>query len=321
MAGMDADGHDMSGSPFNCVVVGGGPGGMTAAIYLARMNRRTLVIDGGASRASLIPRSYNHPGFPGGIRGEDLLGRMRAQLALLRVPVVGARVSSMEKTREGFFRIGVDADPGLMAQTIVLATGLKDNLPPFADARGMVAEGYLRICPICDGFEIAGRPVCVIGNGMRAVAEARFLKTFTDRIAIATLGERPEWHADGQASPAEEGIEVITRPLASLEKAGDSETTLVFGDGTRLERVILYSALGVRPRSRLAADLGTALEEDGRIGTGSHQETAVEGCFAVGDVVTGLNQLGVAMAQGEIAAVAIHNRLRGVRGRGTARSR
>ena len=304
--------QDLSGTPFDCVVVGGGPGGMTAAIYLARMNRKTLVVDGGASRASLIPRSYNHPGFPGGIRGEALLARMREQLALLRVPVVEAAASSLEKTEDSFFRVRRDDGSGLTAQSIILATGLKDNLPPFADAEDMIAGGYLRLCPICDGFEIAGGPVCVIGNSLRAVAEARFLQTFSDTVCIATLGESPEWDGDTEASLMEERIGVITAALSSVERAGESETSLTFSDGRRLEQVVLYSALGVRPRSRLAAGLGIVLEEDGRIGTGAHQETAVDGCFAVGDVVTGLNQLGVAMAQGEIAAVAIHNRLRGV---------
>jgi Thioredoxin reductase len=296
----------------DCLVIGGGPGGMTAAIYLARMNRAVRLIDGGKSRASLIPRSYNHPGFPGGIRGRDLLARMREQLQELRVEILQDDATDVRKTSEGFFSVSIAGGRSLTGQNLVFATGLVDNLPPFENARGMVAEGYLRICPICDGFEIGGRPVCVIGSTMRAVAEARFLKTFSSSVSIVTLGETPSWEGGPDGLSSDEGIAVVTAPLASLKKTGETETSLRFADGTLLDGVVLYSALGVRPRSALAAGLGLALEEDGRIATSAHQEAAIEGCFAVGDVVTGLNQLGVAMAQGEIAAVAIHNRLRGM---------
>lgn len=306
-----SSGQATSDMPFDCVVVGGGPGGMTAAIYLARMNRKALLIDAGRSRASLIPRSYNHPGFPGGIRGRDLIARMREQLRDLRVEIVEGEASRIGKTDDGFFRTDVGGRSAI-GQNIILSTGLEDNLPPLPQALDLVADGYLRICPICDGYEIAGRPVAVLGSTMRAVAEARFLKSFTTTITVVTLGKPPEWGREVDAALAEEGITVLAGALASSMKVGGGEMSLIFEEGARLERVVLYSALGVRPRSRLAADLGVVVEEDGRIGTGLHQETNVEGCFGVGDVVTGLNQLGIAMAQGEIAAVAVHNRLRGL---------
>ena len=304
-------GQAASDIPFDCVVVGGGPGGMTAAIYLARMNRKALLIDAGRSRASLIPRSYNHPGFPGGIKGHDLIARMRQQLRDLGVEVAEGEASRIEKTDGGFFRTDVGGR-WIIGQNIIFSTGLEDNLPPFPQALDLVSDGYLRICPICDGYEIAGRPVAVIGSAMRAVAEARFLKSFTTTIAVVTLGKPPEWGEEVGAALADEGIAVQTGALASSIKAGAGEMSLMFEKGARLERVVLYSALGVRPRSGLAVELGVVVEDDGRIGTGLHQETNVEGCFGVGDVVTGLNQLGVAMAQGEIAAVAVHNRLRGL---------
>lgn len=297
--------------PYDCLIVGGGPGGMTAAIYLARMNRKSLLIDTGTSRASLIPRSYNHPGFPGGIRGRDLIARMRQQLKDLRVEVCEGEAVQLERAGDGFFRLRA-GERRLAGQTIVFATGLDDNLPSFADAHELVADGYLRICPICDGYEIAGRPAAVLGSSMRAVAEARFLKSFTTSISIVTLGCPPDWNENTDRELRDDGIDVLRRTLKSVVRKAAGEMELIFEDGERRKNVVLYSALGVRPRSGLAAALGVALEDDGRIRIGAHQETSVDGCFGVGDVVTGLNQLGVAMAQGEIAAVAVHNRLRGV---------
>ncbi len=298
-----------SNVPFDCLVIGGGPGGMTAAIYLARMNRKTLLVDGGRSRARLIPRSYNHPGFPGGVKGRDLLGRMREQMRELGVQTSDAEVTALEKTQEGFFQIEVDGRR-VLGQNVIFAAGLEDNLPPLEDASELVSSGYLRICPICDGYEIANRPVAVIGSTPRAIAEARFLKTFSTTITIVTFGETPDWDEEGAASLREEEIGLIAQPLLRFSKTSTGEVDLQFEGGSRLEGVVLYTALGVRPRSQVAARLGVLLEEDGRIRTGTHQETNIDGFFAAGDVVTGLNQLGVAMAHGEIAAVAVHNRLR-----------
>ena len=306
-----AQSADQAGSnvPFDCLVIGGGPGGMTAAIYLARMNRKTLLVDGGRSRARLIPRSYNHPGFPGGVKGRDLLSRMREQMHELGVQIADAEVTALEKTQEGFFRIEVDGQR-VLGQNVIFAAGLEDNLPPLDDAADLVSSGYLRICPICDGYEIANRPVAVIGATLRAVAEARFLKTFSTMITIVTFGQKPDWGEDVTASLREEEINVIVDPLLRFSKTATSEVDLQFEGGRQLDGVVLYTALGVRPRSQVAAKLGVLLEEDGRITTGPHQETNIDGLFAAGDVVTGLNQLGVAMAHGEIAAVAVHNRLR-----------
>lgn len=301
--------RDISDAPFDCIVLGGGPGGMTAAIYLARMNRTTLLVDGARSRARLIPRSYNHPGFPGGVKGRDLLARMREQIAEFDVPVAEGEAAGLERTADGFFKMEIGGRP-VLGQNLIFATGLEDNMPPFEHAHDLVREGYLRICPICDGYEIAGRPAVVIGATMRAVAEARFLKSFTDTIAIATLGEALQWDEETTTALEAEGIEVVDATLTAVTKAGDDEMDMRFDNGRRFDGVVVYTALGVRPRSQAAAQLGVRLEEDGRINTGPHQETNVEGCFGVGDVVTGLNQLGVAMAHGEVAAVAVHNRLR-----------
>jgi thioredoxin reductase (NADPH) len=297
--------------PYDCLIVGGGPGGMTAAIYLARMNRKALLVDAGGSRASLIPRSYNHPGFPGGIRGKDLIARMREQLRDLEVEVWEEMASNLKRRPDGFFELRTDRRKAV-SQNVIFATGLDDNLPPLDDAHQLVVEGHLRICPICDGYEIAGRPAVVLGSTMRAVAEARFLKSFTTSISIVTLGCLPEWDAETDRMLIDEGIDVLKSPLIAATREGGGEMNLTLEEGRRLSQVVLYSALGVGPRCSLAAQLDIAMEEDGRIAIGAHQETSVAGCYGVGGVVTGLNQLGVAMAQGEVAAVAVHNSLRGV---------
>jgi thioredoxin reductase (NADPH) len=294
---------------LDAVVVGAGPGGMTAAIYLARLNRKIALVDSGHSRAVLIPRSRNHPAFPEGIEGVELLRRMRMQLNNLGVDPVTGAVRRLRRCEDGCFVVEFSGGR-IWAENIVLATGLKDIFPPMDGAYDLVRSGHLRFCPICDGYEIAGRPAVVIGATERAASEARFLKSFTTDIAIATLGNTLDVTAETMDRLIDDRVTVRCERLVRCLRSEHGTVDLALEASTVLEKVVLYSALGVRPHSQLAERLAVALDRDRRIKVGSHQETNIQGIYAVGDVVTGLNQLGVSMAQGEIAAVAIHNRLR-----------
>lgn len=197
----------------------------------------------------------------------------------------------------------------LQARSIVIATGVEDVLPPFDDAERLVRSGHLRLCPICDGYEIAGRSTVVIGTTEHAAAEALFLRAFTSHITLMTLGLDPELSHSTMSRLAHSGIAVRREPLIDYRLRDEGTVDLLLGGSASLEGVVLYTALGNCPRSQIAAQLGAELEGDRRIKVDAHQQTSADGVYAIGDVVTGLNQLGVAMAQGEIAAVAIHNRL------------
>lgn len=295
-------------SALDAVVIGGGPGGLTAAIYLARLHRKVVVLDSRQSRASLIPRSHNHPAFPTGIEGPELLERMRKQLDNYGVEIRHTAVSALRQDGDGLL---VDLQDGqLETKNVILATGIEDNLPPVDHPHDLVRSGHIRLCPICDGFEIAGRPVVVIGATERAAAEAKFIRSFTQHITIATLGQPLDMGDKTIGRLAECGIAIRQEPLRDCVPVENGAVDLLLDGSEPMHKVVLYSALGVRPRSALAKQLGVELEEDGRIKVNKHQGTSVPGFYAVGDVVTGLNQLGVSMAQGEVAAVAAHNRIR-----------
>ncbi|ACP22984.1 NADPH dependent thioredoxin reductase (plasmid) [Sinorhizobium fredii NGR234] len=289
---------------YDCIVVGGGPAGLAASVYLARLNRRVVVVDEGNSRASLIPRSYNHPAFPDGVPGQALLDRMHEQASRYGVEHVAGRADLLERLDDGFRCIS--AGQSIQSRAIICATGLVDVLPPWPDATELVRHGNLRVCPICDGYEINGAPVVVIGNSRRAMKEAAFLLSFTDDVTVVTLGAEPEGLSPAVIKPP---IRLVTAQLARHRPVSEDRIALEFLDGTMLEAVAVYSALGCRPQSLLARAIGVRLDEEGRIPTDQHQRTNVRRFYAIGDVVTGLNQMGVAMAQGEIAAVAAHNDL------------
>jgi thioredoxin reductase (NADPH) len=293
---------------LECIVVGGGPAGLTAALFLQRFRRAAVVLDEGESRAGWIPRSHNHPAFPDGINGEVLLQRMREQFERYGGRRLSGRVERLARAGDGF-----EAEQGgsrFRAPFVVLATGVRDRLPPVADAERHVRTGTIRQCPICDAFEVIDRRLAVIGSLKCSAGEAIFLRSYTPDVTLVTLGEPPQWSEEDAARLARAGVRVEERPVEAIVAEEGQGAAIAFRSGDPLRVDAVYSGLGIEPRTALARGLGVALDAEGRIETGARMETSVECCFAAGDAVTGLNQIAVAMAQGEIAAVAIHNRLR-----------
>lgn len=294
--------------PLDCLIVGGGPAGLTAAIYLARFRRRFFLADGGDSRASLIPRSHNHPAFQDGVNGLELLARMRVQLKRFGATPYDGCIETIEARDDGCFTATMDGRT-VTAAHVLLATGVIDIPPPTAEGPEWVRTGLVRLCPICDGFEAIDRAVVIVGHTPHAFGEALFLRTYTGDITVATAGHPCDLSPDLRNRIKAAGIKVVEAPLRAIV-ARDGCSEVMFEDGSVLTTDVVYSALGNKPRNSLATQLGVTLQDDGRIATNAHQRTSVERCYAAGDIVTGLNQIAVAMAQGEIAAVDIHNRLR-----------
>lgn len=302
-------------SPFDSVIVGGGPAGLTAAIFLARFRRRFLLIDAGASRARWIPRSRNHPGFVDGIGGKALLDRLRRQLAQHPSATLGGEVTSVAKRPDGLFEVRVGGAL-LTSATLVVATGIVDHEPPLPGVASAVSRGLVRLCPICDAFEATDGRIAVIGHRRQALSQAVFLTGYSSAVTVLTLGAPVDADASDVARAGALGIEFVTAPVSGVAFGAPAAPVRIdFADGRTGHFDCAYAALGFSARNGPVAGMGVALTEDGRIATDAHQRTSVDGCWAAGDIVTGLNQLAVAMAQAEIAAVDVHNALRRRAGR------
>jgi thioredoxin reductase (NADPH) len=299
----------MTPTEADCCIVGAGPAGMTAAIFLGRFRRRVVVLDSGESRARLIPRSHNHPAFPGGINGEELLNRMRRQLDDLDIQVYQGTVDAVRQEVDGRLLV-VQGERTFVGPFVVFATGVLDRLPGVPQAEQHVRRGTIRQCPICDGYEVTGRRLAVIGSGKGAAGEALFLRTYTPDIVLVTLGKGAELAPEDRDRVLLAGICMTDAQIRNIAVGVGSGAVITFADGATSTFDAIYSGLGIEPRTGLLARLGANLAEDGRIITDAKQRASVPGCYAVGDAVTGLNQIAVAMAQGEIAAVDIHNTMR-----------
>lgn len=293
---------------IDCLVIGGGPAGLTAAIYLARFRRDIRVIDSGASRASLIPTSHNYPGFPDGIGGRELLERLREQARRYGAVLTAGCVEEVACSGEHFTaRCGTET---VEARVVLLATGVVDIEPELPNLKDAIQSGLIRHCPICDGFEVIGQSVAVIGTGSKAANEARFIRHYTDRLTLFTLGDYNGIPAADLALLEVDGVAVVDEPLEEV----CCESGLIVGLKVRSGRMhrfdTLYSALGAKVRSELALALGAKCDASGQIVVDDKLRTSVSNVYAVGDAANDLNQMAVAAGHAAIAATCIHNCLR-----------
>jgi thioredoxin reductase (NADPH) len=292
----------------DALIVGGGPAGLIAAVYLARFRRTVVVVDAGSGRASLIPRSHNFPGFPDGIRGTELLDRLRAQAVRYGAKIVAGRVERIERIAGGAFAVQSTAAP-IEARMLMLATGVVDVEPDLPNLRDVIRRGLVRHCPICDGFEIDGQRVAIIGAGAQGAREALFIRHFSDDVTLFTLGGDPQSDQD-RAALQTAGIRIVEEPLAEVAVEHDAIVGLQTIDGRAHRFDTLYSALGCIPNETIAAALDVERGDDGMIVTDSLLRTSVANVYACGDIVhDSLNQIAVAAGHAAIAATDIHNAL------------
>lgn len=290
---------------LDCLIIGGGPAGLTAAIYLARYRRLTAVIDAGESRAALIPESHNYPGFHG-IAGPALLARLRAQAESFGASLTSGTVDALIREADGTFTAS-SGGRTLRSLSVLMATGLVDRQPDTEGLRDGIAHGSIRFCPICDGYEAMDKRVGVLGPFESAGNKALFLRTYSRDITLFATG------SDSAAAPElrdrlrQAGIVLGGQPSVV---APDGETVRVTaGGGKSYVLDALYPAMGCDVRSGLATKLGAACTAYGTLQVDEHQRTTVEGLYGAGDVVTDLHQLSVATGHAAIAATAIHNGL------------
>ena len=300
----------MNDPDLDCLIVGGGPAGLTAAIYLARFHLKIRVIDAGKSRASLIPCTNNHAGFPDGISGAALIARMTAQAQKYGAAIETARVTRLGRI-DGGFEAEWGAGP-VTARTVLLATGVANRRPPMDEELHdeALARGLIRYCPICDGYEVTDKKVGVIGSGHNGVAEAAFLRSYTADITLIAPDSTHKLAAADKARLEALGVRTVDGPCHAVAALNDAIVVETPHGHHTFDS--LYPALGSDIHNELATQIGAALVDGtGCILVDAHQRTSVPGAYAAGDVVIGLDQISHAMGEGGVAATTIRNDLGG----------
>ncbi|WP_294301223.1 NAD(P)/FAD-dependent oxidoreductase [uncultured Sphingomonas sp.] len=291
----------------DCIIIGAGPAGLTAAIYLARFHLSIRLFDCGSSRAALIPRTHNHAGYPEGIEGPDLLRRMLRQAERYGAVREGVEVTRIEPVGRDF-RVQA-GDRTYDTRTVLLATGVVNNRPdmPREAHDAALAAGLIRYCPICDGYEVTDKRVGVIGTGDHGMREALFLRGYTTDVTLIAHDGAHDLSDACRNQLADAGIAWVDGPCTPLAADGAELVVQTAAGERRFDSV--YPALGSVIRSKLAIAAGAKASEDGCLEVDDHQRTSLPGLFAAGDVVKGLDQISNAMGQAGVAATTIRNEL------------
>jgi len=298
---------DGIGKVYDCIIIGAGAAGLTAAIYLARFHLKIRMFDCGTSRAALIPCTHNHAGYPDGISGKELLARMLAQAEHYGAEREPVEVTGLAPVDDGFSVVVGQRERRTC--TVLLATGIVNHRPsalPDALHSEALERGLLRYCPICDGYEVTDRRIGVIGTGDHGMREALFLRGYTRDITLIA----PQAHALDSACIAEldaAGIERVDGPCGGYAIEGDR--LALDTARARLSFDSVYPALGSRIRSGLAIAAGARADPEGCLEVDAHQRTSLPGLFAAGDVTRGLDQISHAMGEAAVAATTIRNLL------------
>ncbi|HVY52965.1 MAG TPA: NAD(P)/FAD-dependent oxidoreductase, partial [Gammaproteobacteria bacterium] len=197
-----------------------------------------------------------------------------------------------------------------LSKNVILATGVVDVEPKLPNVRYAVKKGLIRHCLICDGYEVKGQRVAIIGNWKKALREAILLTTYSNDITIFVNDSVPNLNRTDGAKLAAAGIKIISSPINKVHLVENRINGFKVANNDYIFDTI-YSALGAEVRSDLALDLGVLCDKKSKcLKVDIHQETNIKGFYAVGDIVSGLNQMSVAAGQAAIAAVAIFNKLK-----------
>jgi len=289
----------------DCLVVGAGPAGLTAATYLARFHRDIVVVDAGRSRARWIPTSHNVPGFPRGVAGETLLQRLRAQAGEYGVDIREGCIARLQRDDDGFTATAADG-ARWRARTVILASGIVDVMPAMPGLEDAIERHVVRLCAVCDGYEASDERIAVYAPIDIAIGHALFLRTFSSRVSA--VRSQPGDAAPELAAAAQAAGVALLPPSVSLHHDGEC-CVFTFDDGSTQRFDTVYPVLGCDAQSQLATALGARSDDNGELRVDAHQQTSVDGLYAIGDVVSALNQISVGVGHAAVAASDIHNRL------------
>ena len=294
---------------LDCLIIGGGPAGLTAAIYLARFHLDIMVVDAGKSRASWIPCTRNVSGFPDGIKGTELLQRMRDQACKYGAKIETEFVPKLERDEKTGLFTATWGSGCATARSVLIATGVTNRRPPMDEELhdDALARGLVRYCPICDGYEVTDKRVGVIGSDSHGVAEALFLRSYTADVTLIAPDKSLRLSAEDQQKLKDAGVECVDGPAQAVAMTGDCIVIDTAEGHYTFDSI--YPALGSDTHTQLAEMVGADLANDSCIKVDSHQRTSVPGLYAAGDVVIGLDQISHAMGEGGVAATTIRNDL------------
>jgi thioredoxin reductase len=293
---------------FDVAIVGGGPAGLCASLFLARYLHSVAVVDSGDPR-NWETRGINcYLGLPG-IKPAELRESGRSEARKYDVTLVDDCVERAELNGSETFALSLRSGATIRARRILLAIGLKDVWPDIPGLERVYGE-TAHVCPDCDGFEAIDKKTVVIGTGRKAVGMALNLSTWTRDLIICTNGLPPSLDEPEYCNKLDAlNVPVLTQRVLRVREKRGQLRSLELEDGMELDAERIFFAIGQYPADDLAAQLGCRRDTGGHIVVDDHYKTSVENVYAAGDIVPGAQLAIAAAADGAIAALAIHKSL------------
>ncbi|CAG9620024.1 NAD(P)/FAD-dependent oxidoreductase [Sutcliffiella rhizosphaerae] len=293
---------------YDCMIIGGGIAGLQAAIQLGRYQYKVLVIDDKNGRSNICNCYHNLLGWPEGVSGKTLrlLGEQQAEK--LNVQFQQQRVTSITK-KDGGFQANTSDSYTFHSKRLLLATGVKDNIPPFPQLFPCLGISVF-ICPDCDGYESAMKPTLVLGSGNAGANMALALTHWTNLITYINHDNR-RIEEEMSKQLAKKEITIVTEPITSLHINEDLFQGVTVASGETLTATTAFLAFGGnKVHTDLAEQLGVKLEHNKHINVDVRTKmTNVENVWAAGDIVAHSEQVTIAMGDGVQAAIWIHKSL------------
>ena len=300
----------MSKNLYDCIVIGAGPAGLSASLFLARYLRRTLTFHHNSPR-----NEYAHGvhGFLGhhGIRPRELLARGRDEVTSHGGLIIEACVTAVEQVSTDHFRVSAGSQETQVfeARRLLLATGLRDLTPDCPGFREFYGSS-VHHCPDCDGYEVKDKRVAVLAHDGNAAAFTANLLTWTKHVTLLT--DQREISGEDRAKLADLNVAVRTERVVALD--GDKATRqlqrVLFAEAEPLECDALFFNLGTQLATNFHEALGCRLDEEcGLLWVDQTRQTSTKGVYAAGDITPNSQLAVVAAAEGAMAAIHIHRSL------------
>ena len=292
---------------YDIAIVGGGPAGLSAALWLARYLHSVVLVDSGD------PRNWETRGINGflgahAIRSPELRGRGREQAEKYGARIIDEEVTTAERIGEEHFRIRLTSGVTIDARRLLLTIGIKDVWPRIPGLDKCYGD-TVHVCPDCDGYETRDQKTVVVGVGRKAVGMALALTAWTDEIVICTNGERDYIGKEKLDKLQALNIPVLTDRIECARSDHGEIRCLDLEGGKQLDCERLYFAIGQYPADNIGAQLGCNRDDTGLIVVDEHFHTSELNVFAAGDIVPGPQLAISAAAGGAVAALSIHHSL------------
>ncbi len=290
----------------DAIIIGGGIAGLSAAIYLGRAERKTLVIDSGHSMAKWEPEVQNYLGFPKGISGEDLLKFGRQQSTHYGVSFADDEIKSVRRRAAGFTLRG--RRTSYLTNRLLIATGIFHLPPEIPDVKECLGHSIF-FCKDCDGYRVRGKRIAICGANNEAVEYALGMLSYSACVIIATNGSRPRWSRKHAAWLREYEIPVHENKITGVDHRGCQVCGLRMKGGAEVRIDCIFTTRGDVFHTGLAESLGARLDEDGQIKVDHCMRTSVPRLYSAGCVTPANCQMIIAAGQGAAAAQAINRDL------------